>query len=834
MQRNIFSPRVQSSGTDTLSSSFMRGAQVILILVFGLLPLWFVPEVYVAFGLVKTFFVVVGVYIAIILTSLALLRSGKVNMYISLPMIFFWLFAIGTFVSALLSGDTYDAVFGTSLEVMTAGFTILMALVITLCLVFVGDKVATTRLLMMMLVGVLGVYGFTFVRLLLGADFLSMGIFTSQLQTLVGGLNDLALYAGLMLVIILVAIYKIPNNLFAQVLSSIIVLLSLAVLAIVNFYFVWVVVGLLGVMTFLYLIARDTWLKAEESSLSTISRFSLGIVALICVVSGSFVVSGDYLGGQVSRLTGVSYLEVRPSFNATTDIAKSVYRENALTGTGPNRFEDAWRIYKNPVINETQFWNTNFPTGNSYAYTVAVNTGLIGTIFFWGFILSLLFVGYRMLFKTELTDRGWNSLGLIVFSATVYLWAMTFWYTPGVTIMIITAIMTGLSIVVAQSQSSVPVKVIDVSHSRQHGFLLIAGALFVIITSTSTFIAVNRDFFTKLELTNNLRDTAITADIASYDQMLADVSVALPEQDTFVAERARLRLSELNRLIALSEPTDEDRQLFEQALVEGIDLTNLAIKLDPTNPFNHAMLGSFYGLLNDSDFEGVAERRNSAFARATELDPQNPEYPMIKAQIANRFGNDVTTREELMTALNMKRNYTDALFMLSQLDIKEGNATSAIATTKAIIGIEPYNPGRYFQLGLLLLATADLEGAKQSFQNAITLDPNYANARYLLALVYLDLNQADLALAELKIIEQTNQDNESLRSLITQIEGGDYNRPEIGSEVPIEENRELLQSGDQTITTDEPDTNLVSPINRVISAQEEVSISTTSEEVVVE
>lgn len=816
MQHNIFSPRFRSLTADALSAWFVRGAQLVLAIVLGLLlPLWFVPELTVPFGFTKSILVVAGVYVASILAALSVLRSGKVTLSIPWAIVFFWVFALANVASALLSGDTNDALYGNAFDIQSAGFAVLLALTMTVTLVFTNAKSAMIRLLLLSSLAVVLVYGFFLVRLSIGGDFLSLGVFTSNTSTLLGSLNDLALYAGLVLVMLLVAIHRVPNNLTARTLAVLIVAASLFILAVVNFSFVWISVGFLSLLTFLYLVARDTWLKAPAEEIGApVSRFTLGLVAFICIVSGAFIVSGNYLGTQMSSLTGITYLEVRPSFEATTDIAKRVYSENALTGIGTNRFEDAWRLYKSAVINDTQFWSTNFMSGNSYVYTLFITTGLMGGVAFLAFIGFFLYAGYRLCFaKRMATEEDWGLIGLMMFVAALYLWLMTFWYTPGTTILLLTALFTGLTLAVVRSQTIAP-RVIDVATSRQHGFLLIAGALVYIVVATAGVITINKQFYAQAVLASRLAELQSNFSLEAYDGAIASASQYLPKHDTYPAERARLRLSELNRLLTLSAPTAEDQRAFEQLLVEGVGLAEEAIRLDGTNPYNYALLGSLYGLLNPNEYDGVAERRSAAFLEAHRFDPVNPEYALVEAQIARRFGDVELARTRVNEALALKPNYTEALFTLSQLEIDAGNATSAIAATRSIIALEPYNPGRRYQLGILEYATGNLSGAAEAFTDALLLDDNYANARYMLALVYLDLDRTDEALAALKKVAETNGDNAELTDLIAKIESGDFKNPGAAA-LPVAETSVVTEEGEQAVTSDTPDTDLVSPVNRV-------------------
>ena len=169
----------------------------------------------------------------------------------------------------------------------------------------------------------------------------------------------------------------------------------------------------------------------------------------------------------------------------------------------------------------------------------------------------------------------------------------------------------------------------------------------------------------------------------------------------------------------------------------------------------------------------------------------------------------------------MKRNYTDALFFLTQLEVAEGNVPQAIAATEAIVSLEPQNPARYYQLGVLYAAAENRDASLAAFREAVRLDPNFANARYFLGLGLLDAGEREAALVELRAVAALNPDNAELAALIAGIESGEV--PAV-SAVPADqatENTEpVATDGEQVTVTDEPDTNLVTPVNTVPAAPE--------------
>jgi tetratricopeptide (TPR) repeat protein len=823
MEPNIFSPKIQSLEKDKLAASLKSLSQGILVLVFALLPIFFIPGVFTSLGLMKVYMVVIGVFSAIVFLSLSILRSGSIAVVVPPALAFYWLFTVIAIASAFLSGDTQDALYGNAIEVHTAGFLVLLGLVMTISMSFGSSKAAITRLFIALGISALLLQLVHVFRLFFGPDFLSFGVFNSPTVSVLGSFNDLAIFSGLVTLITLIVVQQMFLTTLNKILSGVLVASSLILLSIINFYAVWLTIGFISLLMFLYLISKDTWMKgAEEDSIPT-SKFVLALVGVVCLFSAIFVISGDLVGNAISRATNISYLEIRPSVGATIDITKSVISENALLGVGPNRFEDAWRQYKNPVINQTAFWNTNFSAGSGYVPTLFVTTGIAGGASFVLFLLAFLYLGYRTLFSVKVKDAGWYLVGTITFISALYLWLMAIIYVPGVTILLLTALMTGISFAVYLSNNSSTGVVIDVTSNKQYGLLLIAAVLLVIIASTLSVISVSKQFLANVNYANTVIAFQSGSSVIEVDQKLS-ISQDLNNQDLFVSERAQLRFTELVTLNS-QDPADVDQQRYTGLLSEGISLAEQAILLDSTNPANYILLSNFYGLLDPAQFDGIRERTESMFNRARELDPTNPSYLVFRAQYMARIGDLESTRKDLLEAISIKNNYTDALFLLSQLDIQEGNTESAIAVTRSIISIEPNNPTRYFQLGILEATNNNLEAAIKAFETAVGLDNNYANARYFLALAYLDTDRKDDALVQLRIVEESNPDSELIKNSIQQIESGDYQRPQSSNQLPVQSGEVVSQNEDVTTTSEVPNTDLVSPLNNSLPASGSQSTS---------
>ena len=762
-------------------------------------------------GLVKTFFAVLAVAFVAVLLSLSVLRKGVIKAYLPWPLVFFWFFVLSAIVSAFLSGNWLDSFWGNALEVQTAGFLVLLAVIFSVSLVVGRSKTLLVKLAVGLGFSALLLELVQVLRLFFGTNFLSFGLFTSNTSSYLGGFNDLALFAGLVLVVSLLLI----NNLALSGLKKIIIVLagvlSLILLAVINFSVVWLVVGAFSLLILLYGLAKDTWLSQdkEDNPPAPLSKVAFILTGVTVLLSAVFIVGGSWLGTSVSQATGVSYLEIRPSLDATAGIMKQVWADNVLLGNGPNNFAEAWRQFKNPEINLSNFWDTAFPAGSSLLATWFVTLGVLGGGLFVAFLMLFIFSGYRALFVKKLADF-WQTAAMVLYVIALYLWLMVLLYTPGAVILLLAAVFSGLALASYTTTWENPSFSLDVTANRRLGLVLITLVVAVLGLSAFGSFVVTKQFLAQVEYSQAIKVANSGADLAEVDARLEKASLLFP-QDIFVAERAKLRTMQLNTLNTIAEPTEQDRNYFDQNLREGLELSFQAISLGARNPINYALFYNFLGFSNDQS-EEVKKRQEEVMNRMLALDPQNPSYHFLAASWAFRAGDLATAREKVAAALALKSNYIDALLLLAQVDIAEEKTDDAIAVTASVINLEPNNSNRFVQLGMLLAQTERLEEAGVAFLQAVRLDGN-VNARYYLALVYLDLGQPALALEQLNIVKETNSDNMQLLTLIDQVEAGEVTGTSI---LPAE-----VMAGDDGVELDgeavtakkAPETGLLNALN---------------------
>lgn len=803
----------QSDHHDALAERFISIAQHILVVTFGLLPIFFIPATSAPFSYSKVLFVTIGLFAALILYGFALLRRGSVGLRVALAPAALWLVAFVALVSALLSGDFRDAFVGETLGVHTALFIALLALATTVWAIVGNSKAAVMRLFILLSFSTLVLSLFHVARLVFGADFLPLGLFSGD-ATLspFGGWNDLAIFFGLTILLSLVAIEQLPLTKPGQALFAGVVAAALIMLAVINFFAVWVVLALVSLVVLIYGVTKDRFGGTEKK---TMSQVSIGVSFAVLAVSVAFVIGGGFLSGIIGQAADVSYIEVRPSMDATVNIVRNVYATDALFGIGPNRFADAWRLFKDQGINESVFWSTDFNAGFGYIPTLFATMGILGGVAVLLFLAAFIYMGVRMLFRAEAPDRTWYFIGTAAFVGGLYTWVMAIVYVPGPTLLLLAALCTGL-VAVAHNVLTKPARafVLSGNGNRRIGVVFIFAFLVLLIGSVSALYFVGRHYASVYAFNQSF---VMIAEGAQIDEVEARTAYAytLSPDDGFARQLAEYQLARIGNLLTLTEPTAEDQETFNTTLTAAVQAAQTALAGDSTNPRNWTTLGAIYGTLAQSGFEGAYERAVESFTQARTYDPRNPSYLLVLAQLAYGAGQADAARAYIDEALALKRNYSDAIFFIAQMDITEGNVDSALQAARAVTAIEPQNPVRFFQLGLLHFSERQYAEAAAAFSRAITLNPDYANARYYRALAADTLGDPEAARSDLEIVLAANPGNELVGALLARLQSGQPLLDAAELSAPVQDGGGVTQAGNSVTTTEPPDTPLVSPVNAV-------------------
>ena len=725
-----------------------------------LVPIFFVPSAYVPFSTAKVSLVVLGSLVLFVFFLVGRIKEGsfsfpRVWAYGSV-LIFLATYALATF----FSGNAISSAFGQGLDQGSLVFIVALSilfLIVPLILdteerIFYSYIALFASFFVVAVCEVLHLFFPVF----------SLNVLTSATANMVGNWNDLGVFFGLALVLSMITLSKVALSKLAKTLVYVCFVASLVFLTLVNFSEAWYVIAFFGLVFLIYGLSFNR--KSQNRNFPVHAT-------IVLFISLIFIFFGGTIGNAISGSTGLSQIEVRPSWSATTDISSATLKSHALFGVGPDRFTSAFLESKPSGINSTVFWSVDFNYGIGFIPSLPVTTGVIGTLGALAFILLFLFRGARSLFAETKTDIG-SYLLISSFAASIYLWVFAFAYVPSPTMFFLTFVFSGIFVAVLVSQGLVSVKKFSFLENPIKNFISILLIVLVLVGTVALGYSVATKALAEVYFQ---KGSTILSTSGNLDQGQTDIvkAFAISPDPLYTRTIADIYLARIQNL--LQSTTTSQSQMateFQSLLGVAIQAAQESVTLDPTNYQNYLELAKVYGSIVPLKVAGASDAAKAAYTQALALNPNNPQIPYNMASLDVSNGDNVTAETDLNKALAEKNDYADAIYLLSQIYIQENKLPQATSAVKALAVLSPSNAGIFFELGLLEYNQNDYASAAAAFNQAITLSPGYANAQYFLGLSDYYLKDKTDAIAQFQALAKSNPDNADVASILANLEAG--------------------------------------------------------------
>ncbi len=770
---------------------------IIVVLTF-LLPLMVAISPAVGDEVVKRTLFSVAILLAFLFWLLARLEDGVFRIPRNSILTSTLVVGLVSLAATLFSPILRDSLMGAGTEGGT-----FVAIILSLITLFLVSSYAQSTRVLTRIYGALGLAALVLLvtQVLHVAFGLSFGVLAGATENLLGKWNDLGLFFGLMLLLSLVGteLFHLPRR-FRAILMTCMVLSGI-VLFFVNFAFAWLLVAVLALITLVYkhvlgLRAGTQTSYVPGRSILRTSSFVVIVVAVLAIFANSLI------SQQVQNRLQLGALEVRPSWASTYDITKATLGSHPVLGSGLNRFARQWQLHKPVGVNDTIFWSADFNTGVGLIPTFAVTSGLLGMIAWLFFLCSFLYLGLRSLFLAQ-SDRLHQSLRYLAFAGALYLWLTAFFYVPDTVLWTLAFLFMGLF--VASHASAQPNGGETVERVRDprlnFAFILLLVVLVLVDIAGGYYIA--RRYQSLIVYQKALYGYSLTGNITEAEQGVTRAISIDGSQDTFYRSLVDIHLLKLNQLLAqATEATSKEtlRAQFQSVLSEAINTGNKATVVNgkrtppilSDNYLNWLALGRVYEAVVPLQIEGAYALAQAAYAKAGAVNPSSPQIYMSYARLEIAKNDRKKARSYIAEALKMKSNYTEALFVLSQLDYGDGNIKSAIKNAEQVAVLAPQDIGVFFQLGFLHYLDRDYKSAILALERARALNPNYSNAKYFLGLSYSMSGQRSLAIKEFEEIAALNPDNAEVKTILSNLRNGNAALAGIGAPANTPEKRPTL------------------------------------------
>lgn len=724
----------------------------------------------------KTFVAGAGALLALILFASTRLRAQKLSAPKTLLLPLAWLVPLAYLLSTLFQTNPTVTFYGETLAVDSLAFMLSGAVLLT-----VTALTLTTRERMLSLyLALLGGAGMValFELLIFFARSLVTGTsFVVPVPSVVGSLNDLALFSGLVTVLSLTTLATLTLTKVSRVVVWAALVLSVAFLAVVNLKLLWWLVGGYALAMFVYSMYQQ-FMKAEQSSEEGMKLSGASLVVLAIALLMLF--GGESVSGAPARWANVGELDVRPSWSATLAIGKSTLASNPFFGSGPGTFSHEWSQRRPLDVNETVFWNADFVSAIGFVPTSIISTGILGALAWLAFFIMLCVVGFRLfVLDKDRTDPLTFYIRISSWVGAVYLWLIAIITAPSPALIGYAFLMTGL-FVATLGLNTRPVELVFKSVPKL-GFVATLVLTVAFLSGVAGIAGYGSRYLAETSFQKAVLTYSSTGNLDETERLITR-ALAYNEVDTYRRLLAELYLRRMQELVTSGKPPEEIREQFQQLLGAAVTHAQSATTLDGRDYQNWVALGNVYQNVVPLGIEGAYDSAMDAFNKALERRPNGPGIILSKAALERLVGKPVEAKAFAEEAIRVRSRYTDAILLLAQLQIEEGNVDEAVRSVEAAAILDPNNPVTFFQLGLLRYSKNDFAGAAGALERAVALNDVYANARYFLGLSYYRMGGLnERAIEQFEKVQSTNPESEDVKSILANLRAG---KPPYGEATP--------------------------------------------------
>lgn len=609
-----------------------------------------------------------------------------------------------------------------------------------------------------------------------GKYFLPMGFTHDHGVNPIGSLSGLTMYLVIILPLFVVLASQIKEMLpnIPRVLLIVIktiagfsIVSSLAVLALLNGFTFWPIPVVGMVILLMFFMSKIIKISTKNLAIPLLTF----LILIIFLVIGNFQIGNLNLPAEVSLSRGASW-----------DIAKGAVRENPIFGSGLSTFDYSFSKFKNVSFNMSPLWNIRFDSATGALFELLATVGVPGAVM----VIVLLLISISILFLTLIKNKSneMNSIvvGLFASFISVVLSALLF---PQNNSMIILSVII-LVLAVAAGVEMYPEKFKEVSLSfraeAKYALTLAAVFLFVISGVVILFTMGMKMYMADVYA----KQSSTIEDLAQKGEKLNRAIDLAGYQDVYYINSANNYMAIANKVAMDSKDQDEVANSLGNAIEQG----KKALLYAPNKAANNESLALIYE--NASFYtRGALDSAAELYKKVSELDPQNP-TPYLRMALVNMAKANAETAEEekkyyieeaikkyneaiakkgdlaaafygkaiaseklnkideaieqLKNANLIARDNLDYRFELGRLYFNRGVADPSMKQDSAEQGlnVQPQTPGSKIK------RNADLNTAEQLFLS-ILLDPaqggnpNHANARYSLAVLYQKIGENDKA-----------------------------------------------------------------------------------------
>jgi len=317
--------------------------------------------------------------------------------------------------------------------------------------------------------------------------------------------------------------------------------------------------------------------------------------------------------------------EVSLSRSASWDIAKSSIAENPIFGSGPSTFYYNFSKFKDIDFNNSPLWNVRFDSSSGAVFELLSTVGVFGALSVIVLTLIALSISFLSLLKTK--NKETNSILLGLFSSFVSAVLLSILFPQNNALILVSLIVIILAIAVSLESYSEKFSELKLSFRSSAKYALALAAVFLFVSSgvVVVFTMGLKMYLADVYAKDSLRGTNNVAKI----EMLNKAIDLAPYQDTYYLSAANYYMAIANKAAI----EGKDQLIISDSIGEAIKLGKEATRIAPNKAGNSESLALVYE--NASFYlRGALEWSEELYKKVVELDPLNP-TPYLRIALIN-------------------------------------------------------------------------------------------------------------------------------------------------------------------------------------------------------
>lgn len=769
-----------------------------------LAPLSFLPSAFVSLDLVKTLIIVLGTLISTIILGYIALKERRISLP---PKPLLWtsiLIMISLFISSALSIHFAKSFFGQGYEIGTSSFLLVLFLAgLSIFTLVNRQKDRAIVIYVGIVIAYVVLYLLHFLRFVFGEKFMTLGILNTMTSSILGGWYNLSSFSILVVIISLLALFLLNLSSRMKLVYWLLLVISTIGAILVADIRIWKVASLvfIGLTVFFSMEKFKSIQTSDGKWLKKVFR-SLAILPLLAfVISAVLIWKGSIVTNPIITKIGANHAELVLPWQLTLNVTASVLQNYPLFGVGSNNFSQAYMAYKPVSINASNVWATEFNSGFGLLPTFVTSQGIVGSVLW---ILLLVFFGIIGTKALRNLPKSTEDRFMVIssFFGAVFLWLVAIVSVPSHAMIFLTFVITGIFVAVASATGSIRQE--EYSSKSIMGKMLPSFVILFVLLVIILGLVYAKKTVALVYFGNGIKQLSLTGDTVLANKAF-NKSLRWDTSDLYWRAKVESAIVESSKLAAsvnASSPASTTQAVvtkMNEILNQAMKYAKTAIDYDKTNYYNHLSEARVSEMATEIRMEGAYDNAVKAYNNAIGLNPYNPSIYLSLANLEARQAKYDDALRDLGRALQVKNNYLEGVFLLSQIYAAKGDINNAIIAAKVAVQLNPQNSLLLFQLGILNYNNKDYKGASEAFAEAVKIQPDYANARYFLGLAYARLNNTKEAIVQFEELAKTNPENQEVTSILTSLQSGKSiftdtkstvtNPPEKRSTLPVKEKK---------------------------------------------